>query len=85
MQYSTTSTPFTLTYNSPKKENKMISHLDITVHKTHKNINISIFRKTTFTGTLIPYTSNDPTQQKYAAITFLYNRLNSYHLHRKEY
>jgi len=35
--------------------------------------------------TIIPYTSNHPTQQKYAAIRFLYNRLNTYQLHNEEY
>ena len=59
--------------------------LDVTIHKKPSNINISIFRKPTFTDTLIPYTSNHPIQQKYGAIRFVYNRLNSYHLHGKEY
>jgi hypothetical protein len=48
-------------------------------------MNISIFRKPTYTDTLIPYISNHPIQQKYAAIGFLYDRLNSYHLQGKEY
>ena len=43
-------------------------------------MSIGIFRKPTFTDTIIPYTSNHPTQRKYAAIKFLYNRLNSYQL-----
>jgi hypothetical protein len=31
------------------------------------------------------YTSNDPPQHKYAAVRFLYNRLNTYQLHMDEY
>ena len=45
----------------------------------------SIYRKPTFTDTIIPYTSNHPTQHKYTAVKFLYNRLNSYYLHKKKY
>jgi hypothetical protein len=45
------------------------------------NWEISIYRKPTFTDSIIPYTSNHPSQHKYAAVRFLYNRLNSYGLH----
>ena len=38
-----------------------------------------------FTDTIIPYTSNHPTQHKYAAVKFLYNRLNTYDLQGDEY
>jgi hypothetical protein len=74
-----------LQFTEETEQNNTISYLDITIHKTPMNINISIFRKPTFADTLITYTSIHPIQQKYAAIRFLDNRLNSYHLHRKEY
>jgi hypothetical protein len=45
---------------------------------------MSIYRKPSFTDTIIPYSSNHPTQQKYAAVIFLYNRLNTYQLHKEE-
>jgi hypothetical protein len=48
-------------------------------------VNICIYRKPTYTDTIIPHTSNHPTQHKYAAIRFLYNRLNTYQLCSKEY
>ena len=67
-----------------EKLNK-INYLDITIHRKHTRVNISIFRKPTYTDTLIPYTSNHPVQNKHAAIRFLYNRLNSYQLLREEY
>ena len=34
---------------------------------------------------MIPHSSNHPAQHKYAAIRFLYNRLNTYNLHEDEY
>jgi transposase-like protein len=39
----------------------------------------------TFTDTVIPYISNHPTHRKYAAVRFLFNRLNSYNLQHEEY
>jgi hypothetical protein len=74
-----------LQFTEETEQNNAVNYLDITIHKTPTNINISIFRKPTFTDTLIIYTFIHPIEQKYAAIRFLYNRLNSYHSHRKEY
>jgi hypothetical protein len=65
--------------------NNRINYLDTTIHKTPTNWVTSIHRKPTFTDTIIPYSSNHPTQHKYAAVTFLYNRFNTYHLKEKEY
>jgi hypothetical protein len=48
-------------------DNKL-NYLDLTIHKTLNNVNISIFRKPTFTNTSITFTSNHPPQHKYAAI-----------------
>jgi hypothetical protein len=61
-----------------------MNYPDVTIHKKLSNVYISIFRKLTFTDP-IPYPSNHPTQQIYAAIRFLYNRINFYQLHEKEY
>jgi len=41
--------------------------------------------KPTFTDTINPYTSNHPAKHKYAAVRFLYKRLNTYKLHEDEY
>jgi len=65
--------------------NNKINYLDLSIHKTPTNWKTSIYRKPTFTNTIIPYISNHPNQHKYAAIKFLYNRLNSYGLRNKEY
>jgi hypothetical protein len=58
--------------------NHTLNYLDITIHRTPTGFKSAIYRKPTFTDTIIPYTSNHPTRHKYAAVRFLYNRLNSY-------
>jgi hypothetical protein len=45
----------------------------------------AIFRKPTFTDTIIPFTSNHPTHHKYATVKYLYNRLDTYNLQQEEY
>ena len=74
-----------LTFTEESETDNKLNFLDLSIHKTPPGIKISIFRKPTFTDTLIPYTSNHPPQHKYSAIRFLYNRLNSYHLNADEY
>ena len=65
-----------------ESNNNKINSLDITIHRTPTNWVTSIYRKPPFTDTIIPYSSNHPDQLKYAAIRFLYNRLNTYRLHK---
>jgi hypothetical protein len=67
----------------PEKDNTL-NYLDIPLNKTPTCLKTSIYRKSTFTDTIIPYTSNHPTQHKYAAIRFLYNRLHTYDLEKQE-
>ena len=43
------------------------------------------YTKPTFTYAIIPYTSNHPTQHKYATVKFLYNRLTNYDLQKEKY
>jgi hypothetical protein len=74
-----------LTFTDELEQDNKLNFLDITIHKTPPGIKISVFRKPTFTDTLIPYTSNHPPQHKYSAIRFLYTRLNSYHLNPEEH
>jgi len=74
-----------LQFTKEREHNNKLNYLDITIHKTPTNMNIGVFRKPTFTDTIIPYTSNHPPQHKYADIRFLYNRLNSYQLNETEY
>ena len=59
--------------------------MDFSIQKTPHNLRTSIYRKPTFTDSIIPYTSNHPTQHKYTAVKYLYHRLNSYGLQEQEY
>jgi len=59
--------------------------LYITIREAQTDIKISIYRKPTFTDTVIVYTSNHPTQHKYATVRILHNCLDTYQLHTAEY
>jgi len=61
-----------------------LNYLNITIHRTPKGWKTSIYRKPTFTDSLIQYSSNHPAQHKYAAIKYLYNMLLTYNLHDHE-
>jgi hypothetical protein len=74
-----------LEFTAECEENNQINFLDITINRTHTEWRIAIYRKPTFTNTVIPYTSNHPTQHKYATIRFLYNRLDTYNLQEDDY
>jgi len=74
-----------LKFTVETESNNMINYLDITIYRTSTHWKTSVYRKPTFTDTIIPHTSNHPTQHKYAAVKFLYNRLNTYDLQGDEY
>jgi hypothetical protein len=74
-----------MTFTAELETNKTLNFLDITIQKTPTNFKVAIYRKPTFTDVIIPYTSNHPAHHKYAAVRFLYNRLNSYNLQYNEY
>jgi hypothetical protein len=76
-----------LQFTAEMEENNTINYLDITIHKTPTSWKTVIYRKPTFTDNIIPYTSNHPTQHKYAAVKFLYvyNSLNTHNLQTDEY
>ena len=55
-------------------ENEMagnINFLDLTIHRDINRFSIDIYRKPTYTDTIIPIDSCHPTEQKYAAIRHL--------------
>jgi len=66
-------------FTAEQESNNQINFLDITIHKTPTKWTTSIYRKPTFTDSIIPYTLNHPPQHKHAAIRYLHNRLNTYH------
>ena len=76
-----------LQFTAETETDNSINYLDVSIHRSPTGLKISIFRKPTFTDTIIPYTytSNHPTQHKYAAIKFLYHRLNTYNLQKQEH
>jgi hypothetical protein len=74
-----------LKFTAETETNNKINYLDFTIQRTPTCWKTSIYRKPTFTDTIFPYSSNHPTQQKYVAIKFLYNRLNTYNLQENEY
>jgi len=65
--------------------NNMLNYLDISMQKPPPTGKPPITESLHSQTPLSPFTSNHPTQQKYAASKFLYNRLNSYDLQEEEY
>ena len=61
-----------LTFTGETEHDNMLNFLDITIHKTPQNIKISLYRKPTYTDTIIPYTSNHPPQQTYTQLSDSY-------------
>jgi len=74
-----------LKFTTELETNNKLNYLNITIHRTPTGWKTSIYRKPTFTDSIIPYSSKHPTQHKYAAIRYLYNRLHTYNLRDHEY
>jgi len=51
-------------FASETERDNTINYLDISIHKTPHELKASICRKPTFTDSIIPYSSNHPTQHK---------------------
>jgi hypothetical protein len=67
-----------------KETGDSINFLDITIHREENNFSIDIYRKPTYTGSIIPNDSCHPTEHKYAAIRYLHNRMKNYQLSREK-
>ena len=74
-----------LKFTAEIETDKKINFLDVTIHRTTTDWRTSINVNTTYTDTIIPYTSCHPTQHKYTAVRFLYKRLNTYNLFKEDY
>jgi hypothetical protein len=61
-----------------KEPNDRINFLDITIHRSEKELTYGIYRKATATDTIIHNQSCHPTQHKITAINYMINRLNTY-------
>ena len=65
-----------------KEINNTIKFLDVAVQKVTENFYFNIYRKHTMTGTIIPSDSCHPSEHNYAAIHYVANRMNTYHLNK---
>ena len=74
-----------LRFTAETEDEYTLNYLDISIRRTITGMRTAIFRKPTFTDTIIPFTSNHPMQHKYATVRYLYNRTDSYNLQQKEY
>jgi hypothetical protein len=71
-----------LNFTIEKETRGSINFLDITIHREENNFSVDIYRKLTYTDSIIPNDSCHPTKRKYAAIRYLHNRANNYQLPR---
>jgi hypothetical protein len=69
-----------LNFTMEKETKGNINFLDLTIQRDVNTLSIDIFRKLTYTDSIIPIDSCHPIEHKYAAVRFLQNRLNSYQL-----
>jgi len=60
-------------------ENK-INFLDVTITRNYNSLNFDIYRKLSFTDTIIPNNSCHPREHKLSAIRYLSNRMKTYNL-----
>jgi len=63
-----------------KERENMINFLDITIEKEKDKLIFYVYRKPTATDSIIPSDSCHPTEHKMAAVSYLTNRMNKYHL-----
>jgi len=74
-----------LLFTAETEEDYTLNYLYLSINRTPTNLNAAIFRKPTFTDTIIPFTSSHSTQHKYATVRYLYNNLNTYNLNQQEH
>jgi hypothetical protein len=74
-----------LQFTAETEKDHTLNCLDTSIYRTPTNMKIVIYRKPTFTDTIISFTSNHPTHHKYATVRYLYNRLDTYSLQHEEY
>jgi len=62
-------------FKKSTEESNTINYLDITIHRSNNNMDISIYRKTTCTDLTIQFSSNQPHEHKIAAFRYYINRM----------
>jgi len=73
-----------LNFTIEKETRGSINFLDLSIHRDVNSFSVDIYRKPTYTDSIIPIDSCHPIEHKYAAIRYLQNRLNSYQLSREK-
>jgi hypothetical protein len=63
-----------------KERENMINFLGITIEKEQDKLTFYVYREPTATDSIIPSDSCQPTEHKMAAVRYLTNRMNKYHL-----
>jgi hypothetical protein len=74
----------TLTFTMEEETNSSLNFLDKSIHKTDNKISCSIYRKPTFTDTIVPSDSCHPNEHKMAAVRFFANRIVTYPMNDKD-
>ena len=74
-----------LQFTAETEGNNTIKYVDMTIPRTSFSWKTAIYKKSTYTYTIIPYTSNHPSQHNYAAVRFIYNRLLKCNIQPEEY
>ena len=69
-----------LKFTIEKENNRQINFMDVAISRETNKLGINIYRKPTYTDTIIPRDSCHPKEQKMATIRYFYNRLNQYQL-----
>jgi hypothetical protein len=69
-----------LNFTIEKEENHKINFLDVTITRDPNKLSVDIYIKPAYTDVIIPCDSCHPKEQKLAAIQYLHNRMNTYHL-----
>jgi hypothetical protein len=67
--------------NPTHEQHGSIDFLDLIVTRKHKQLEVDIYRKPSYTDTTINFLSNDPIEQKMAAFRFHITRMHSIPLH----
>jgi hypothetical protein len=71
-------------YKMEIQKNEHISFLDLNIHRSPYKIDLGIYRKPTFTDTVIPHSSNHPASHKAAAFHYMLDRANRLPLNEDE-
>ena len=64
-----------LQFKLTTETNNAITYMDLTISRRDDNLELSVYRKTIETGTVIHNDSNHPYEQQMAAVTYYINRL----------